>query len=35
MSDAVRWAWRNADLIRKLAMEMIALGPDVVMAPHR
>jgi putative tryptophan/tyrosine transport system substrate-binding protein len=30
-----RWSAGNADLIRKLAMEMIALGPDVVMAPHR
>src|ERR1700751_3040015 len=30
-----RWAAGDADLVRKLAMEMIALGPDVVMAPHR
>jgi putative tryptophan/tyrosine transport system substrate-binding protein len=30
-----RWSAGDADLIRKLAMEMIALGPDVVMAPHR
>jgi hypothetical protein len=29
-----RWSAGDADLIRKLAMEMIALGPDV-MAPHR